>query len=200
MALTMRFRLHLLAVSATLTLLLEAPAAAQTPAAPTRFAIGPYVTLAVPGGAVAERWGVGAGIGVQAQVRLDPRYALYAGYSGTTFDLDIIDDMHASDRGFAAGVVRSFPGAVGGGLAPWVRAGVLAHQLSIVRRGDAGEESGPADGSVGFDAGVGIEARGWRVVQPTLGLEYRRYSARVLGTERESVYYGAIRGGVSFAF
>jgi len=200
MALMMRFRLHPLAVGAALSLLLQAPAAAQTPAAPTRFAIGPYVSLAVPGGAVAERWGVGAGIGVQALVRLDPRYALYAGYSGTQFDLDVTDDVHAVDRGLAAGVVRSFPGAGGGGVVPWVRVGVLAHRLSVVRRGDAGEESGPADGSVGFDAGAGIDVRRWRGVQPTLGLEYRRYSARVLGDEREDVYYGGLRAGVSFAF
>jgi len=200
MALTMRFRLHPLALGATLGLLLQAPAAAQTPAAPTRFAIGPYVSLAVPAGAVAERWGVGAGIGVQAMVRLDPRYALYAGYSGTRFDLDVFDDMHALDSGLAAGVVRSFPGAGGGGLVPWVRAGVLAHRLSVVRRGDAGEESGPADGSVGFDAGAGIDVRRWRGVQPTLGVEYRGYSARVLGAEREGVRYGALRAGASFAF
>ena len=199
MTLTMRFRLQPLAMGATLGLLLQAPAAAQAPAAPTRFAIEPYFSLAIPGGAVAERWGVGAGIGVQAAVRLDHQYALYAGYSGTRFDLDIIDDMHAVDRGLAAGVVRSFPRPGGGALVPWVRAGVLAHQLSVVRSGDAGAGRDPADGNVGFEAGAGIRVQGWKA-QAMLGLEYRGYSARVLGPEREGVSYGAMRAGVSFAF
>ena len=197
MALTMRFRLHPLAVGATLSLLLQVPAAGQDPGAPTRFAVEPYLSLAAPRGAVAERWGVGAGIGVQAEVRLDQQYALYADYSGTQFDLDFIDDMHAVDRGLAAGVVRSFPRPGGGALVPWVRAGVLAHQLSVVQRGDA--ESDPADGNVGFEAGAGIRVKGWKT-QAMLGLEYRGYSARVLGPEREGVSYGAMRAGVSFAF
>lgn len=196
----MRFRLHPLAMGAALGLLLQAPALAQVPAAPTRFAIDPYLSLAVPGGAVAERWGMGAGLGVQASVRLDQRYALYAGYSGTRFDLDFIDDMYALDRGLAAGVVRSFPGLGAGAVVPWVRAGVLAHRLSVVRNGDAGEERGPADGGVGLDAGAGIGTRHWSRVRPTLGLEYRGYNARVLGNEREGVSYVALRTGLTLAF
>jgi hypothetical protein len=158
---------------------------------------------------VAERWGVGAGMGVQASIWLNRSHALYAGYSGTRFDLDPIDDMHASDRGLASGVVHSFPGTGGRPLVPWVRAGVLAHRLSVVRRGNAGEESGPADGSVGFEAGAGIGVQRNRIqamlgpnyrAYPTLGLEYRVYRARVLGAERETVSYVALRGGVTFAF
>ncbi len=149
------------------------------------------------------------GWGCKAPVRLDRSHELYAGYSATQFDLDPIDDMHASDRGFAAGLVRSFPQAGGRSLVPWVRAGVLAHRLSVVRRGNAGEESGPADGSVGFEAGAGIGVQRNRIqamlgpnyrAYPTLGLEYRVYRARVLGAERETVSYVALRGGVTFAF
>jgi hypothetical protein len=186
-------------MGAMLGLLLHSPAAAQAPSAPPRFSIEPHLSLAVPRGAVAERWGVGAGIGVQASVGLDHQYALYAGYSGTQFDLDFIDDMHAIDRGLAAGVVRSFRWPGGGALVPWVRAGVLAHRLSVVRSGDAGEERDPADGNVGFETGAGIRVQGWKA-QAMLGLEYRGYSARVLGLERESVSYGAVRAGVRFAF
>jgi hypothetical protein len=108
--------------------------------------------------------------------------------------------MYALDRGLAAGVVRSFSRADGGALVPWVRAGLLTHRLSVIRHGDAGEESSPADGSVGFEAGAGIGLRGRRAVQPTLGLEYRSYSARVLGADREGVSYGALRAAVIFAF
>ena len=198
--LTMRFRLHAFPLGATLCLLLQTPAAAQTEAAPTRFAIGPYFLLAVPGGAVNERWGVGAGLGVQASARVGQQYAIYAGYSGTRFDLDIIDDMHAIDHGLAAGMMRSFPKGGGGVSVPWVRAGMLAHRLYVVRRGDAGEESGPADGRVGFEAGAGIDVHSSRGVQATLGLEFRRYRARVLGPEREVVSYRALRGGLIFAF
>jgi len=85
-------------------------------------------------------------------------------------------------------------------VVPWVRAGVLAHRLSVVQRGDAGEESGPANGGAGLDLGVGIGTRRGVRVRPTLGLEYRGYRARVLGNEREGVSYVALGTGLSFAF
>ena len=140
------------------------------------------------------------GWGCKAPVRLDRSHELYAGYSATQFDLDPIDDMHASDRGFAAGLVRSFPQAGGRLLVPWVRAGALAHRLSVVTEGNAaGEENGPADGSLGFEMGGGIGVTR-KMVRSTLGFEYRGYRARVLGTEREAVSYFSFRAGLGIAF
>ena len=205
----MRFRFRPLAAGAVLGLLLRAPVAAQAPAPPL-FAVEPQFSIAFPRGAIAEHWGLGVGLGVQFSVLLDQRYALYAGYSGTEIGRNLTGGDHAIDRGLAAGVVGSFPGAGGRPVVPWVRAGVLAHQLAVVRRGDAGEETGPADGSVGLEVGAGIgmqrtpsHARlGRSAVRayPTLGLDYRAYRARVLGPERESVSYVALRSGVALAF
>ena len=147
--------------------------------------------LAVPTGAVAERWGVGLDYRAGAALELTPRYAVYAGYSYTFFDLDFVDDLHAADSGLATGVRRSFPGA--GRLVPWVRTGLLAHSLEL--QGERSED----DGGIGFEVGGGvmIPHRHRRAVRANLGVAYRRYGARVLGPDRETVSH--FSAGVSLA-
>jgi hypothetical protein len=149
--------------------------------------------LAVPTGAVAERWGVGLEYGAGAALELTPRYAFYTGYSYTFFDLDFVDDLHAVDTGFSLGVRRSFPGS--GRVAPWVRSGLLIHSLEL-----QGERTGD-DGGLGFEVGGGIMLRHKqrRAVRANLAVAYRRYDARVLGPDRETVSYfsaGVTLGGV----
>lgn len=151
--------------------------------------------VAIPTGAVAERWGVGLEYGLGAAVELTPRYALYAGYSYTFFDLDPVDDLHAVDTGFAGGVTRAFPGT--GRVVPWVRGGVLIHSLEI--QGDALTGD---DGGLGFEAGGGIMIRHphRRALRANLGAGYRRYDARVLGSDREAVSYFTAGAGLAIVF
>jgi hypothetical protein len=160
-----------------------------------RVSIEAGMGAAVPFGAVAERWGVGLDYGVRAAVELTPRYAVYAGYSYTFFDLDPVDDMHAVDTGLAGGVTRSFPGA--GRVVPWVRTGLLIHSLEI--QGGAGTAD---DGRLGFEVGGGVMIRHKRLraLRANLGGGYRRYDARVLGPERETVSYLHAGGGFGIVF
>lgn len=151
---------------------------------------------AVPRGAVAERWGPTVGVGLNAAVQLVPNYALYAGYSRASFDLDPVDDMHAVDSGFSAGLTRTLP-VSGTAVVPWVKSGLLIHSLEI----EGGARTG-GDGRLGFEVGGGITIPNRRrpALPMSLGASYRRYGARVLGADREAVSYFSAGLGLIVAF
>jgi len=178
------------------------PAAAQMP---IPISLEARLALSFPRGAVAERWGTGLGYGVEAAAQFVPHVALYAGYSRSFFDLDFLDDMRAHDSGFAVGVkgdlsLAHFSEAP---IAPWLATGLLLHAMEI-----RGTNLPRDDRQLGFEVGAGLAVRASRkpfgdlplVPGSSWGLRYRRYEARVLGSEREAVSYLSVTGALSVSF
>jgi opacity protein-like surface antigen len=171
-----------------------APAAAQSP---VPFSVEARAEAAFPRGALDERWGMGAGFGVNATVQLVPNYGLYGGYSRVVFDLDPLDDLQAVDSGFAIGLTRAFPVA-GPAIVPWIGSGLLIHDLQLRDRVDDRTASG--DSQLGFEIGGGVAVALSRNIRLTPGIGYRQYGARILGEERETVQYFSAGVGLNVGF
>jgi opacity protein-like surface antigen len=148
-----------------------------------------------PRGALEENAGAspGLGYGVNVAVQLVPNYAIYGGYSRTTFDLDVPASGRAVDSGFAVGLTRGFE--LGGPISPYVGVGLLVHDLEI-----EGDVAGGGDSQLGFEFGGGVAIPVAQRIRITPGIGYRQYSARILGTERETVSIFSAGVGLNVAF
>lgn len=164
-------------------------AAAQSP---VPLGVEARVAAAFPRGALEDVVGTGVGFGVNAAVQLLPNYALYAGYSRTSFGIED-DDHNLIDSGFSVGLSRGFP--VSPAVMPWVGVGLLVHDLSL----DSGETL-DADSQLGFEFGGGVALAVAPRVRVTPGIGYRQYSARLAGPERDTISYFTAGVGLNVAF
>lgn len=121
--------------------------------------------------------GTGFGFGVGAMVGVTPMFSAYGAYQWTRFGcgecegIENLDD-EVTDSGFELGGQADLPFRPAG-LAPWVRAGVLLHELEF--SGDEGDVS--SDRSLGFALGGGITYPLGPTLSVTPGIHYRNYSA-----------------------
>jgi opacity protein-like surface antigen len=119
----------------------------------------------------------GSRFGVSAALRL-PALSVFGGYSQARFgcprcgerglDDEVVDD------GFDFGIRASVPFRVGG-LAPWVQAGGVLHQLTF----SGLDSSLSSDRALGFSVGGGIVLSLIRSLAVTPGVHYSAYSAEL---------------------
>ncbi len=145
----------------------------------------------------------GIGFGAGAIFHASRTLGLYGGYSQTGFgcgDCGIfnIDDT-VTDRGFGLGAQASFARGPAG-LLPWLRAGVIRHQLRFT----GGGSSVTSDPAFGFAAGAGVAWSPAPRLTVTPGVHFRGYSADFpLGTlpERSAdVSYLGVDVGLAYRF
>jgi hypothetical protein len=173
------------------TVLAAAAAEAQSP---IPLSLEARAHAAVPTADLGTHAQTGIGFGVSATVQLFPNYGLYGGWSRTEFDLDQAD-ARAVDSGFSVGLTASYPGLLGGGLAPWLGSGVLFHSLDVdgaaVPQGDAG---------IGFEVGGGVAVPLGPRVRITPGLGYRWYNAPFVGAASARISYLSAGVGLNASF
>lgn len=143
------------------------------------FTIEPRVGLAIPTGDFADLWGVGAelntGFGASVNVGYDftPMIGAYAGFSYNTFAVDVDDeDVSINDTGFDAGIRAQFAG-IGGGLSPFLKGGIVYHQLEA---SDDEAEVELGDQEIGFEIGGGLSFPLGPRISVTPGASYVMFS------------------------
>ena len=113
------------------------------------------------------------GVGVGANVAVDflPGVAVYGGYDRYSFNAEVQGvDAEYIDQGFVAGAKVAPPIGALVGLRPWLRGGVLFHELELT---EVDEKSGR---TTGFEVGGGIDIPLGLVLSFTPGVIYRQYS------------------------
>lgn len=176
-------------------LAVAAPVAVQ---AQTPFSIEAQAGVMVPTGDFADDFATtGFGFGVNAAYRIMPMLDIYAGYSwqrfGTDSEFEEVD-VDIDDSGFALGGRVMFPGT---GLDPWIRAGVILHELKLSGSEGGFSASITSDRAVGFEGAAGLAFPVAPRIQLTPGVTFRTYKPEFEGeTSDESVtYFGVHIGG-----
>lgn len=132
-------------------------------------------------------WSVGMALGLR------PGLSVYATHSFTEFDIENADNADVEDAGFSVGLTAALPTV--SGLAPWVGAGLVFHQLEV------DDEDDGIDEDLGFEVGGGLAVPIARNVRLTPGVGYRQYGvdAGLLLGELDVQYFSAGLGvNVSF--
>jgi hypothetical protein len=133
----------------------------------------------------------GVGFGANAAFDFLPGVAVYAGYDRYSFNADIEGvDAEYIDQGFVVG--GRFTPRAGAllGFNPWVRGGVLFHDLQLTMLDDESERS------TGFEVGGGIDIPLGLVLSFTPGVIYRQYEPDFGDTEAAKVSYFDISLGL----
>jgi hypothetical protein len=170
-------RARLLLLVPTLLIALRAPAAAQLPMG-VWASVEVHPSLGSPRGDFAAG-GIGAGDGTGfaagASVGRGP-FGVYAEYQRMAFDcaqcgeLDL--DDRVTDRGWEAGLLLRGP-ALPFAVRPWVRGGVLQHQLGFEGLGG----SSASEPSSGMAVGGGLALPLHRFVEIAPSVTYQSYEA-----------------------
>ncbi|HEV2150607.1 MAG TPA: hypothetical protein VGR37_24630 [Longimicrobiaceae bacterium] len=196
-------------VHVVLSLLLLAgtgPLAAQS-LLPVPVSVEVRAGVGIPTGEFSEDDpGVGAeggpAFGALLAVHVTSRLALVGGYSQARFDCP-----RCAQRGLEGTVVdqggdfalQVTPARIGG-LAPWIRAGGLLHQLTFT--GTDGELS--SDPALGLQVGGGVGLALPGALRLTPGVHYRTYAAELdlgeLGNESVRVSHVLLDVGLSYRF
>lgn len=131
---------------------------------------------AFPTGDFGDGLNTGYTFGGNATLGVSPLLGVYAGYSYNSFGVDdagdvLGEELRINDRGFDAGVRASVP-TLAVSLSPWVRAGLVYHDIEV--NGDGGDFS--SDSELGFEVGAGLEFPLGLLVSVTPGVSYTHYS------------------------
>lgn len=138
-------------------------------------------------------WGAGIALGVT------PGIGVYGTYSQTTFEVADFEDVDLEDNGFSAGLTAALPSV--SGLAPWVGAGVVMHDLAF--DGDDGSEDNDVDEELGFEVGGGLAIPVGANIRLTPAIGYRQYgvdTGGLVGSAEFDVSYFTAGVGVNFSF
>ena len=130
----------------------------------------------------------GVGIGGSVAFGFLPGIAVYGGYDRYVFNATVLGvDAEYVDQGFVAGARVAPPIGALLGFNPWVRGGVLFHEIELT------EVDEKSDRSTGFEIGGGIDIPLGLVLSFTPGVIYRSYSPSFdsgeTGTPDGSVQY-----------
>lgn len=212
-------------------LLLAAPAAAQT----SPFSLEVRGRAAFPtgdfgeGGEDGEGLETGWGGSIEGIFQVTPILGVYAGYSYTTFPVDlgaaeeaieaVVDDasVDLTDSGLDAGVRATLPLSLGGGAGVFVRGGLVYHQLGLRLSDDLeealeelGEDAFDADDlesewSLGYQLGAGVLVPLGPRLSASLGANYTAYEPEFeevdgTTTEAEDITYLSAEVGLQIRF
>jgi hypothetical protein len=150
-----------------LTMLLGVtPGAAQLAGlAGTPVGVEGRLFAAIPTGDFGNNLGTGLGWGVEGTFNFTPRLAVYGGYSRAEFDVEGTGAGEVRDAGLNLGLRGTLPAL--GPLSPFLRGGLVYHELSGART---------SDDELGFELGGGIAVP----ISPRLSinpaLSYLQYS------------------------
>lgn len=182
---------RLTAAAVLCTALSAAPATAQSP---LPFAVEARGGVAFPTGDLAAHARNGVGYGAGVVVQLLPNYGVYGAWSRAEFDLDARDGR-VVDSGFAVGLSGSYPGLLGGGLAPWLASGLIFHDLDV-----EGAATPAGDTTLGFEVAGGLAVPLGPRVRITPGIGYRLYNAPFLDDASARVSYLSADIGLNVSF
>lgn len=172
---------------------------AQTP-----LSVEVQAGVVIPTGDFAEDFATtGFGLGINAAYRILPMLDLYAGYSWQRFGVDDEEfpdaDIDVEDSGFALGARLNVPAVPG--LSPWVRAGVILHELQVSGTDGGFTASFTSDRALGFEVGAGLAFPVAPRVSLTPGITFRSYKPEFDGeTADEPVTYFGIHLGGRISF
>lgn len=122
------------------------PAAAQLAGlAGTPVGVEGRVFAALPTGSFGNTLDTGLGWGVEGTFNFTPRLAVYGGYSRARFDDERADVSEVTDAGLNLGLRGTLPAL--GPLSPFLRGGLVFHELSGSRT---------SDNELGFELGGGL--------------------------------------------
>jgi opacity protein-like surface antigen len=161
------------------------------------------VGAVVPTGDFAEGLTTGFGFGVNAAYRVMPMLDVYAGYSWQRFGIEDDPelegiDMDIDDTGFAFGARVNMPMP---GINPWVRAGLIMHQMKFSASAEGMSFSDETDLAAGFEAAAGVAIALAPRISLTPSLSYRSYKPKYDGeTADEAVSYFGVNIGARFSF
>lgn len=191
-------RIRMMFVVVGLAVLAPAAVQAQTP-----FSVEAQAGVVVPMGDFADDFATtGFGFAVNAAYRVMPMLDVYAGYSWQRFGADDGEfedvDVDIDDSGFAFGGRLLFPGT---GLDPWVRAGLILHQLKLSGSEGGFSASFTSDRSLGFEAAAGLAFPVAPRVSLTPAITFRTYSPDFEGeSSDESIQYIGVHLGGRISF
>ena len=113
----------------------------------------------------------GVGIGANVAFAFLPGVAVYGGYDRYVFNASVLGvDAEYVDQGFVAGARIAPPVGALLGFRPWVRGGVLFHDIELT------EVDEKSDRSTGFEVGGGIDIPLGMVLSFTPGVLFRSYT------------------------
>jgi opacity protein-like surface antigen len=181
---------------AVLSLAVLAPVALQ---AQTPFSVEVQAGAVIPTGDFADDFATtGFGFGINAAYRVIPALDIYAGYSWQRFGVDDAEfddvDVDLDDSGFALGARLFVPGMAT--LSPWVRGGVIFHQLKVSGSEGGFSASFTSDRTVGFEVGAGLAFPVAPNFAITPAVLFRTYEPEFEGESGDAVsYFGIFVGG-----
>jgi hypothetical protein len=158
----------------------------------------------IPTGDFADGLNTGFGFGGNVAYRVIPMLDIYAGYSWQRFGVEDDEEFEGAtldldDSGFAFGARLHLPAAPN--LGPWVRAGVIMHQLKFTGSDGGISVSLSTDRAVGAEIGGGLAIPLMPSLSLTPGVSFRTYKPRFEGaTSDEPVQYFGLELGARFAF
>ena len=156
--------------AAAATALMAGTAQAQLPTI-TPFAFEARAGVALPTGDMNEDTGPGLALSGSVTYHAIPLIGIYAGGSYARFSADLEEDVegHATDTGFDVGARIGIPTPLIP-IDPWIKGGVLYHQLKL----DNGGTDDLDDWGTGFEVGAGL-GFGFGPVSITPGVMYQSY-------------------------
>ena len=179
------------------------PAAAQLPAG-TWLSVDALPTFGIPRGDFASGpAGAGDGTGFAAGAAVGRgSLGVYVEYQRILFDCERCGQLDLDDRladtGWEAGLMGRGP-ALPFGVRPWVRGGVLFHQLMFAGQG----ATTASDAAMGPAVGGGLRIPVYRFIEIAPSLTYQSYEARFdfagesLGSRGADVSYLIYRVGLA---
>jgi opacity protein-like surface antigen len=166
------------------------PAAAQAQVA-NPFSLEVRGGAGVPTGEFGKELETGWSAAVNGSFRFTPSLGVYAGYSYTDFGMDVSGffdefdvpvsgvDLSMVSSGFDAGVIAYIPGV--SMVEPWVRGGVILHQMQFKASAEGMSASEKGDFALGFEVGGGVAVPITPRISITPGVTYRSYKPKFEG-------------------
>jgi opacity protein-like surface antigen len=135
----------------------------------TPFSLEVRGGLALPSGDLSdEDVTSGVGLNVNGQFRFNPMFSAYAEFNWAQFGVEDSDDVDVTDSGFGGGVMAHFNA---GSMTPFLKAGVVVHQLSV-------DELDAEDEQLGFRVGGGLAFPLGNRLSVTPGVTYTQYGIK----------------------
>lgn len=172
-------------------------ASAAAPSAHAQLAIEARAGIATPGDAMTNDVSADGGYATEVSLTVGmlPFMGVYGAWQQVKFEGEGNDDSVITDRGWAVGARVAVPTPFIP-IDPWVRAGVVRHELEAGGLDDGG------DAGVGFEVGGGLRVRVGSGIALTPAVTWTRYGFDddTVDDGKVSVEYVRVDVGVRFGF